>query len=133
MQRGVEDVEKREKELEERRREFEKEKEKREEERNAMLEMEPKWRAAVDALKKEINVEISVERKKAEEWGLKLETRVMKKVAEVLVMDNSQNKNSDEEIGADAHSADQKSKRGVTKSNGMLTGSIAHRNKEWRG
>ena len=81
MQKKIEEVERREGELEERRKEFEEERGKWIEERNTT---EPEWKAAMETLKKEMNLEILVERKKAEERELELETRVMKKVTEIL-------------------------------------------------
>jgi len=99
-QRKIEEVERRERELEERRGEFEKEREKWEEERNTSNEKagpetitsEPaqEWRSEMETLKKEMNLEISVERKKAEERELELETRVMKKVTEILGLDKDE-------------------------------------------
>ena len=83
MQRRIEEVERRERELEERRKEFEEEREKWVEESNRNM-TEPEWKTAMEALKKEMNLEISIERRKAEERELELETRVMKKVAEIL-------------------------------------------------
>jgi chromosome segregation ATPase len=89
MQRKIKEVEKRERELEERRREFEKEKEKWVEESigNSNTPPEPEWKTAMETLKKEMHLEVSVGRKKAEERELELETRVMKKVTEILAQD----------------------------------------------
>ena len=84
MQSKIEDVERRERELEERRKEFEEEREKWVEESNRT---EPEWKTAMETLRKEMNLEISVERRKAEERELELETRVMKKVTEILAPD----------------------------------------------
>lgn len=92
LQRKTEEVERREKELEERRREFEEEREKWLEEKNRLAEAEPEWRVAMDALKKELDMELIVERKKAEERELGLETRVMKKITEILATDKDEQK-----------------------------------------
>ena len=91
MQRRLEEVERRERELEERREEFEKERAKWIEESNENPNM-TEWKAAMETLKKEMNQEISVERKKAEERELELETRVMKKVTELLALDKDEQK-----------------------------------------
>lgn len=91
MQRKVDEVERRERELEERREEFEKEREKWVEESNGNPSM-TEWKAAMESLKKEMNLEISVERKKAEERELELETRVMKKVTDILALDRDEQK-----------------------------------------
>ena len=86
MQRKIEEVERREMELEEWRQAFEKEREKWVEESNGMTE----WKTAMETLKKEINLEISAECKKAEERELELETRVMKKMTELLALDKDE-------------------------------------------
>ena len=91
MQRKIEEVERRERELEERREEFEKEKAKWVEESNSNPNM-TEWKTAMETLKKEMNLEISAERKKAEERELELETRVMKKVTEILALDKDEQK-----------------------------------------
>ena len=91
MQRKIEEVEMRERELEERREEFEREREKWVEESNRNPIM-TEWKAAMETLKKEMNLEMSVERKKAEERELELETRVMKKVTELLALDRDEQK-----------------------------------------
>lgn len=88
VQRKIEEVERREKELEERRGQFEKEREKWEEEKNRPRETE--WRTAMDALKRAVDLELFAERKQAEERELELETRVMKKVTEILALDKDE-------------------------------------------
>jgi len=79
-QRKLEEVARREKELEERRGEFEREKAKWE----ASIHPETIWKGEMENLKKEMGDELSAKRKKAEERELELETRVMKKVTELL-------------------------------------------------
>ena len=79
-ERKLEEVARRERELEARRGEFEREKEKWE----ASIHPETIWKSEMENLKKEMSVELSTERKKAEERELELETRVMKKVTELL-------------------------------------------------
>jgi hypothetical protein len=91
MQMKIEGVERRERELEERREEFEKEREKWVQECNESPTM-TEWKAAMETFKKEMNLEISVERKKAEERESELETRVMKKVIEILAQDKDEQK-----------------------------------------
>ena len=91
MQGNIEEVERREKELEEQREVFEKEREKWIEESNRNPSM-TEWKAAMEHLKKEMNLEISFERRKAEERELELETRVMKKVTELLALDRDEQK-----------------------------------------
>ena len=91
MQRKIEEVERRERKLEEQLEEFEKEREKWVEESNANPNM-TEWRTAMETLKKEMNHEIFVERKKAEERELELETRVMKKLTELLAADKDEQK-----------------------------------------
>jgi hypothetical protein len=85
MQRKIEEVERRERELEARVREFEKEKEKWVEERNTpnesaakvspevIMTERPEWINAMETLKKELTLEISAEREKAEARELALE------------------------------------------------------------
>jgi len=91
LQRKTEEVERREKELAERSEEFEKERAKWIEESIGNPNM-TEWKAAIETLKKEMNLEISVERKKAEERELELETRLMKKVTELLALDRDEQK-----------------------------------------
>ena len=50
------------------------------------------WKAAMETFKKEMNLEISVERKKAEERESELETRLMKKVTELLALERDEQK-----------------------------------------
>ncbi|KAF8799118.1 hypothetical protein BYT27DRAFT_7202150 [Phlegmacium glaucopus] len=91
MHRKMEEVERRERELEELRLEFEEEKAKWEKERDMsppeVMITEEEWRKAMEALKEEMNLEFSVERKKAEERELALETRVMLRVSDILALD----------------------------------------------
>ena len=91
LQRKIEEVERQQRELDERREEFEKEREKWLEESNGNPSM-TEWKAAMEALQKEMNLEISFERRKAEERELELETRVMKKVTELLAQDKDEQK-----------------------------------------
>ena len=91
MQRKIEEVERQERELEERREEFEKEREKWVEECKGMPSM-TEWKAAMETFKKEMHLEISFERKKAEDRELELETRVMKKVTELLAQEKDEQK-----------------------------------------
>ena len=91
MQRKIEEVEGRQKELEERREEFEKEREKWIEESKGNPSM-TEWKAAMETLKKDMNLEIFVERKKAEERESELETRMMKKMTELLALDRDEQK-----------------------------------------
>lgn len=92
LQKKIEEVDRKERELEELRREFEEERAKWVEEKDRELKLQNtrEWRNAMEALKEEMNLELSAERQKAEERELALERRVMKRVTEILALDKDE-------------------------------------------